>query len=103
MRKLIMSLFMLAGLLFAGMIPASAPASANAASGLTGAKIATAQGDVTKAGWRGHHRRGVYFGFYPSYSSGYGYYPRHRYYRHHRHHRWGWRHHHRRHHYGRRW
>ena len=97
MRKLLMSIFVLGGLMFAGTVPASA----NAASGLTAAKIAVAPGQVEKARWR-HHRRGAYFGWgYPSYR--YGYYPRHRYWRHHHRRGWYWRHHHRRWGHHRRW
>ncbi|MBS0269885.1 MAG: VrrB protein [Proteobacteria bacterium] len=89
MRKLVMSLSVLAGLLLAG----AAPASANAAAGLTAMQVQVdkSPGLVTKArwhrgwghrgwGWRHHRRwgRGIYFGFgWPYY---YGYYPRHRYY-----------------------
>jgi len=90
-----MSLFMLGGIVFAGTLPASA----NAAAGMTGAKIATTQqGEVIKAHWR-HHRRGFFFGGYPGYGWGWGW---HRPYYgygwgwHHRRHYW-WRHHHRRH------
>lgn len=56
MRKLIMSLSVLAGLLFAGTLPASA----NAGSGLAAAKIAAPAGEVTKAGWRHRHYRRHY-------------------------------------------
>ena len=114
MRKLVMSLSVLAGLLLAG----AAPASANAAAGLTAMQVQVdkSPGLVTEAryhrgwhrGWRHHRRwgRGIYFGLgWPYY---YGYYPRRRYYydddyyggpyygyyggyrhRHWRHHGWG--------------
>jgi hypothetical protein len=114
-----MSLFMLGGIVFAGTLPASA----NAAAGMTGAKIATTQqGEVIKAHWR-HHRRGFFFGGYPGYGWGwhrpyYGYgwgwhHRRHYWWRHHHRRHWGyygwggygWRHHHWRHHHRhwRRW
>jgi hypothetical protein len=84
MRKLVMSLSVLAGLLFAGTIPASA----NAAAGLTAVQVPGGPGVVTEAGWHhgwGHHGwghrgwggRGLYFGFGLPY---WGYYPRYRYY-----------------------
>ncbi|MBY0559974.1 VrrB protein [Hyphomicrobium sp.] len=88
MRKLVISISVLAGLLLAG----AGPASANAAAGLTTMQVQVdkSPGLVTKARWRhgGHHRgwrhhrrwgRGIYFGFGSPYY--YGYYPRH--------HRWG--------------
>ena len=49
MRKLVMSLSVLGGLLFAGTLPASA----NAAAGLTAVHIDKANSNVTKTGWRG--------------------------------------------------
>jgi hypothetical protein len=88
MRKLVMSLSVLGGLLFVGTIPASANvASANVATtARTGANVST-DGLVTKTGWRhggwhrGWHRGwrggGIYLGL-PF--VGYGYYPRYRYY-----------------------
>lgn len=87
MRKFVMSLSVLAGLLFAGTLPASA----NAAAGLTAMQVEKSSGLVTEArwhrgwghrgwGWR-HHRRwggGLHYGIgWPYY---YGFYPRHRYY-----------------------
>ena len=76
MRKLVMSLSVLAGLLFAGTIPASA----NAAAGLTAVQVPSGQGVVTQARWHhgwGHRGwGGLYFGFGPYW----GFYPRHRYY-----------------------
>ena len=49
MRKLVMSLSVLGGLLFAGTLPATA----NAAAGLTATHINQSEGLVQKAGWRG--------------------------------------------------
>ena len=54
MRKLLMSLFVLGGLLFAGTIPASA----NAAAGLTAVQARETPSLVTEARWHGgwgHH------------------------------------------------
>lgn len=110
MRKLIMSMSVLAGLFFAGTIPASA----NAAAGLTAMQAPKAESAVTDVRWRHHGWRrgwgggGIYLGL-PFY--GYGYYPRYRYYdgyypsyyyggygrrwhyrHHHRHYRHHWRH-----------
>ena len=48
MRKLVMSLSVLGGLLFAGTLPATA----NAAAGLTATHINQSEGLVQKAGWR---------------------------------------------------
>ena len=49
MRKLVMSLSVLGGLLFAGTLPATA----NAAAGLTATHINQSEGLVQKTGWRG--------------------------------------------------
>ena len=49
MRKLVMSLSVLGGLLFAGTLPATA----NAAAGLTATHINQSEGLVQKAGWGG--------------------------------------------------
>lgn len=95
MRRGLMCLSVLAGLLFAGTLPVSA----NAAAGLTAIQVAKAPaGLVTKARWHGgwhggwgrrgwgyggwgYRRRwwgpGIYFGAWPYY--GYGYYPRYYY------------------------
>src|SRR3990170_2158802 len=107
MRKLVLSLFTIAGIVLGW----SGTASANATTGLGAKPAAASESAVEKVGWRrhGHHRfGGLFFGFgYPAYY-GYGYgYPRYRYYddddyyyrpryyyyghrrhRHHRHHRW---------------
>ncbi|HET6389109.1 VrrB protein [Hyphomicrobium sp.] len=111
MRKLIMSLSILAGLLFAGTLPSSA----NAAAGLTAAKpkVEQTEAPVTQARWRHRHRHwgpNIYFGFGAPYFYGprYGYYDGYygrpyygyryrRHWRHHHHHR-GWGHRHHRHH-----
>jgi hypothetical protein len=80
MRKLVMSLAVVGGLLFVG----TPPAPANAAAGLTADRIHQGEGLVEKTGWR--HRRwrhrhwrggGIYLGL-PFVS--WGYYPRYRYY-----------------------
>lgn len=105
MRKLIMSLSILAGLLFAGTISSTA----NAAAGLTVTKpkVEESQGEVTKARYRRHWGGpNIYFGFGSPYFYGprYGYYDDYyygrpyyyrghrRHWRHGRHHR-GWGHH----------
>ena len=100
MRKVVLSLFTIAGI----ALGLTGPASANAAAGLASKPGVSSQVNVEKVHWRGHHRRfgGLFFGFgYPAYY-GYGYsryrhydddyYYRPRYYyshrRHFRHHRW---------------
>jgi hypothetical protein len=89
MRKLVMCLSVLAGLFFAGTIPASA----NAAAGMTAMQVKTSPGIATDVRWRGRRwghrgwRRGwgwgpnIYigvpyygYGYYPYYYGGGGYY-----------------------------
>lgn len=67
MRKFLMSLFVLAGVLLGGTLPASA----TAATGLTTKPTTSVL--VDKVGWRGHHGRhgGIFLGF----GGGYGGYP----------------------------
>ncbi len=76
MRKLVMSLFVLASVFLSGSLPASA----NAASGLAVKPAVTSEAIVDKVGW-GHRRHGgLYFGFgYPAYY-GYNSHYRNRYY-----------------------
>jgi hypothetical protein len=77
MRKLALSLLVLAGIALGG----AAPASANATAGLASKPAVSSEAIVDKVGW-GHrrHHGGLYFGFgYPAYY-GYNSYNRYRYY-----------------------
>jgi hypothetical protein len=68
MRKLLTSLFVLAGVILGGSLPASAAA----ATGLIAKPAISSAVQVEKAGWRHHgHRRGIFLGF----GGGYGGYP----------------------------
>ena len=77
MRKLIMSLFVLAGVCLGGALPASA----TAATGLAVKPAVSSQTAVDQVGYRHHGRHGgLFIGFgYPQYYGGYGY-SRSRYY-----------------------
>ena len=76
MRKFLMSMFILAGVLFSGSLPASA----NAAAGLTANPVVKSESLVEKARWGHRRHHGLYFGFgVPFVGYGYGY-PRYRYY-----------------------
>ncbi len=77
MRKLIMSLFVLAGVCLGGALPASA----TAATGLAVKPAVTADSAVDQVTYRRHRRHGgLFIGFgYPAYYGGYGY-SRSRYY-----------------------
>jgi hypothetical protein len=102
MRKLALSLMLLTGLALGG----AAPASANAAAGLTTKPVVTSEALVEKVGFRRHHRRhgGLFIGLgYPGFY-GYSNYRRHSYYNDYdyRPYRYYRRHHYRRHHFGHR-
>jgi hypothetical protein len=102
MRKLLMSLAVLAGLSFVGTLPAAA----SPASGLTTIAAQKTEGAATQVRWHGGWGWGgprFYFGGYGRPYYGYGYYPAYgyydnyyygypRYYGWRRHHYWGHRH-----------
>jgi hypothetical protein len=75
MRKILLSMLVLAGLAFASVVPASA----NAAGALVQKPTMSSESGVVKAGWRHRHHHGLSIGFGWGYPRYYGY-PRYRYY-----------------------
>jgi hypothetical protein len=68
MRKLLTSLFVLAGVILGGSLPASA----TAATGLIAKPAISSTAQVDKVGWRHHGRHG---GIFLGFGGGYGGYP----------------------------